>query len=193
MDAIRVNENTRVNQVSSRTQLVRSDSNLIDFFIGDNAMKEIIMWCGGRVLVDDKDYKELSKYKWYSNSRGYICGHPNGKHVYLHRYIMKPPGGMIVDHISGGKWDNRRCNLRICTYSENAHNHISPAYGTSDYMGVYLDSKLNKWTAQITKNRKAYYLGIHINEIDAAKAYDKKARELFGDFAFQNIRSIEGE
>ena len=38
MDAIRVNKNTRVNQVSSRTQLVRSDSNLIDFFIGDNAM-----------------------------------------------------------------------------------------------------------------------------------------------------------
>lgn len=35
MDAIRVNRNTRVNQVSSRTQLVRSDSNLIDFFIGD--------------------------------------------------------------------------------------------------------------------------------------------------------------
>ena len=60
MYAIRVNRNTKVNQVSSRTQPVRSDSNLIDFFVGDNKMECII--CG----------KQIPEENWWRNPK-YCC------------------------------------------------------------------------------------------------------------------------
>ncbi|KKM22422.1 hypothetical protein LCGC14_1625440, partial [marine sediment metagenome] len=41
--------------------------------------------------------------------------------------------------------------------------------------------------AKITRNAKNYFLGRFDNEIEAAKAYDAKARELFGEFALLNF------
>lgn len=58
--------------------------------------------------------------------------------------------------------------------------------GTAKYVGVY--KKRNKWTAEITHNYQKYRLGTFQSEIEAAKAYDKKAKELFGENARVNIR-----
>ena len=40
----------------------------------------------------------------------------------MHRFLMNPLKGMVVDHINGITLDNRRKNLRVCTYQENAFN-----------------------------------------------------------------------
>jgi hypothetical protein len=57
---------------------------------------------------------------------------------------------------------------------------------TSKYVGVYL-VKNGKWSAQIRQNPIRYYLGTFDNEDDAARAYDEKALELYGENAKLNF------
>ncbi|WP_010243847.1 AP2 domain-containing protein [Acetivibrio cellulolyticus] len=59
---------------------------------------------------------------------------------------------------------------------------------TSKYVGVSFNRRINRWTAQITYNYKMYHLGRFDDEIKAAKAYDKKALELFGEKAKLNFK-----
>jgi hypothetical protein len=80
-------------------------------------------------LIDCEDYLIVREYTWNRNSvSGYVQamtrdGRANTKHVYLHRALLglNDSSGK-VDHINGNKLDNRRCNLRICSLSQNHHN-----------------------------------------------------------------------
>lgn len=88
--------------------------------------------CIFRVLLDLGDFDRLKLMNWNigdshpcKGRRKYYVRHSkkiNGKtkYFYLHRLIMKPPVGMVVDHINGNGLDNRRCNLRVVTKSENS-------------------------------------------------------------------------
>lgn len=49
--------------------------------------------------------------------------------------------------------------------------------------------RTGKWLAQIMHNYKNHCLGYFASETEAAKAYNKKAIELFGEFA--NVNRIE--
>ncbi len=108
----------------------------------------------------------------------------------MHRMIMGEPKGMFVDHIDGNSQNNRRSNLRICTPAQNLQNQ-RPKGGTSRYKGVYFHKKDNKWMAKIGFNGKNTYLGLFEDEILAARAYDKKAKELFGEFAYLNFPNLK--
>lgn len=72
------------------------------------------------IIVDAELVDSLCIHKWCVGS-GYVRRGqklPNGgyKNIYIHRQIMNAPDDMTVDHINGDKLDNRRSNLRICTY-----------------------------------------------------------------------------
>ncbi len=58
---------------------------------------------------------------------------------------------------------------------------------SSQFKGVCFNKYLNKWQANIMYKWRPYHLGVFINEIDAAMAYDNKAREFFGKFANLNF------
>ena len=58
---------------------------------------------GGISLVSNKDFKELSKYKWHKNPDGYVVGYVNGKTVRMHRLITMAKKGQIIDHIHGDR------------------------------------------------------------------------------------------
>ncbi len=62
-----------------------------------------------------------------------------------------------------------------------------PRGGRSQYKGVRYDKRRNKWIAEITCQGKKYYLGSFTTEIEAARAYDTRARELFGPYARLNF------
>ncbi len=165
-------------------------------FSKDCTVKKIKLTQDRVALVNDIDYPKLSKYKWHIMKKAsiYHLGYAqrsiykNGKiySIFMHREIMGLVRGdkRQIDHINHNGLDNRRCNLRICTSAENHYNR-KKTKGTSKYKGVML-CKYDRWRAMIVKNRKNYYLGYFDNEIEAAKIYDKKANELFGEFANLN-------
>ena len=143
-----------------------------------------------RVLVDDSDYGWLSLWKWSLNKNGYIYRSvwSNGEHstISMHRFIMDTPADLQVDHKNHDITDNRRSNLRNCTCAENSYNRHSRRGSFSRHRGVYWESGRGKWRAEIRRGRERVRIGRYGNEIAAAKAYNVKAKELFGEFACLN-------
>ena len=160
-------------------------------------MKKIPLTQGKVAFVDDEDYEEQSKYKWYCDNKSYaVRNHtdPVTKKqatILMHREIMKPPKGMIVHHIDHNVWNNQRCNLHIGTYEQNNQNRKPRKNCTSHYKGVCWCKRRKKWKAQICYKGKCINLGYYNIEEEAARTYDKKAIELFGEFAQINFSEKE--
>jgi hypothetical protein len=91
----------------------------------------------------------------------------------------------IVDHIDGNPLNNIVTNLRMATQSNNIANSNKSKNTSSKYKGVSLAGK-NNWSARIQKNKESINIGVFSSELDAARAYDIKARQLFGRFAKTN-------
>jgi len=150
-------------------------------------------------IVDAEDYDRLNKYKWClsrSPRTNYAVRSIKGKRVkgkrakrktiLMHRFILNAPRGLVVDHINHNGLDNRKKNIRLCTRKQNNRNK-RPQGKTSRYKGVYFNKPRKKFVARICINGKTTHIGVFTDQIDAAKAYDKKAKELFGEFAYLNF------
>lgn len=157
-------------------------------------MKTIDLTQGKVAIVDDDDFEELSKYKWYANKiKGVHYAMRNSptdtrKYIKLlmHRSIMEARKEQQVDHINGNRLDNRKVNLRLCNNAENSWNR-QRGRGLSKYKGIYFHKPTQKWLARIMRNGHHYHIGLYKTEEEAARAYDRKARVLFGDFAYLNF------
>lgn len=104
-----------------------------------------------KVLLYDKDDKPIvDSRKWHINSMGYAVwrGIDNGKKVTirLHRLINKTPHGLVTDHINHNRLDNRRCNLRSCTQSENQRNK------TDQGKGYWFHKQNKNWVVEVWGN-----------------------------------------
>jgi len=152
-----------------------NDNAIIELF---NSKKEKT----GECMVDDDKYYELIKNKWHMKKDGYVS---TSKSILIHRLLMNAKKNEIVDHINGNKLDNRLSNLRISSPTLNGHNKLKKEGTTSKYIGVSKYGK--KYTAVITKEKKYYYLGTFASEEDAARARDRKAIELYGEYAKLNF------
>ena len=142
--------------------------------------------------VDSNDLLIIKKYKWNIVDRKgkyYLTAYKKlGKrkytYVYMHRLIMGLGfgDGLQVDHINGDGTDNRRSNLRISTQQQNQMNKRMK----TKYKGICFHKPTKTWGARIWINRKKISLGYHKTPEKAALAYNKVAKELFGDFALLN-------
>lgn len=132
-------------------------------------------------LVDDEDYERLAKYRWTVTKKGYA----NGWLGMMHRVINQTPDGKLTDHLSSWKMDNRKINLRTASPSENSWNKGLGKNNTSGYRGVR-QAVNGHWSARIWNGGVGIDLGIFTNAYDAVAAYNAKAKELRGDFAFLN-------
>ena len=94
-----------------------------------------------------------------------------------------------IDHINRDKTDNQVCNLRFVTRQHNSMNRskITSRTTSSKFKGVYLNKRVGKWLARIALNKKYICLGLFSDEAPAARAYDLKAQELFGEYAVLNF------
>jgi len=145
-------------------------------------------------IVDPDDYPKLCRYDWQLKEGKNTCYawrmmfEKGGKLniIYMHREIMQAAPGVIVDHKNCDGLNNTKRNLRFASRSQNRCN-TNPNNSSSKYKGIRHYKKSNKWAAQITHNGKTQYLGFFDNEIDAAKAYDEAAKELYREFAKLNF------
>lgn len=157
--------------------------------------KEIFLTNGGSTTIDDEDYDYLMQWNWQSNRNTgvYRCTSENGirKIILMHRVIAERmrlnTEGLQIDHKDRNPFNNQRSNLRVATNSQNNMNRDKNENNTSGYKGVWWDEQSSKWRARIVKDDRKYYLGYFDDPIEAAKAYDQKARELFGRFAVLNF------
>lgn len=84
-------------------------------------------------------------------------------------------------------------NVRWVTPQQNQMNKRSYKNSSSNYKGVGWKKSSQKWSAYIRCNGVQKHLGYFDNEIDAAKAYNEKAIELFGEYANLNVLDADGE
>lgn len=142
---------------------------------------------GGKAYWFDKTDEEfLLSSTWTPTTGDYLRREVDDKKQYFHRVLLNVPKGMVVDHINGNTRDNRRCNLRVCTQHQNTYNQKVRKNNTSGYKGVYFHKTNKKWCAFISVP-KSKYLGSFETKEEAARAYDKVARELHGGFARLNF------
>lgn len=141
---------------------------------------------GKFAIVDDDDYECLSKLKWRCSHSGYAVRNvwmgDKYEMLWMHLFIMPHPEVMETDHINLNRLDNRRSNLRICTPAQNHFNKKAQSNSKSGIRGVSWNNRLSKWVVHICKNRKVFHLGVFSDLNDAVKAYDQKAKELYGEF-----------
>lgn len=162
-------------------------------------MKQIKLTQGQFALVDDEDYDFINSFKWYAHKakrkyRDVYYAWRNSTNekgrttVQMHSIIIgEVPTGMDIDHVDGNGLNNQRINLRFATRSQNGGNQLS--WGkTSKFKGVCFHKRDKIYVAQIRKDNKHMHIGYFENEIDAAKAYDKRALELNGEFARINFK-----
>ena len=117
---------------------------------------------------------------------GYVYRVTGGKYIFMHRLIMNAPPGKVVDHFNANRQDNRRANLRLCSQAQNIRGRRK-FRGTSQFKGVSWNKRIRKWVASIFCDGKYIWLGHFGDEVEAARAYDKAARELFGEYARLNF------
>ncbi len=142
---------------------------------------------GFYAYVDAADYEWLSQWTWYMCAGGYAGRTEKGTLVLLHREIMKPSRGMVVDHIDGNRANNCRCNLRVCTRRENERNKRKRRGTSSPFKGVYRERKTGKYYANYIYGGGHQHLGMFDDEIEAARTYDRAAAAMLDEYAPLNF------
>lgn len=128
-------------------------------------MKRIFLTKGAETIVNDEDFEYLNQFRWQLDSDGYAVRHnlahegKRGSKKRMHRVILSTPKGLLVDHVNGDRLDNRRENLRNCTFVDNARNAKRHASNASGFKGVYWNKREKKWKGHIRTNNKSIHLG----------------------------------
>lgn len=147
-------------------------------------------------MVDDDDFERVAPMPWrVVVARGYVYAAHDV--TFMHRYLIQPPGHLVIKHLNKNGLDNRRENLKPVTVSQNSasgtprrsYAHRLP---TSQFKGVNLiEGRPRPWRATIRVETHQHFLGYHLTEEEAAKAYDTAAVRFFGPFARTNF-PVEG-
>tara|TARA_R110000772_G_scaffold2089_3_gene7252 strand:+ start:124 stop:612 length:489 start_codon:yes stop_codon:yes gene_type:complete len=155
---------------------------------------ELHIECHERFAYNEENgklyYKKNNKEFGSKSSNGYLRGKVNSKSYAIHRLIWLMKFGdfplLQLDHVNRNRLDNRMSNLREAS---NAQNNINkPPKGK--FKGVSFEKSRGKFRAYTTKGGKTVHIGRFDCELEAAKAYDKRVREIFGEFAYLNFPEL---
>ena len=120
------------------------------------------------------------------NYAGYRIIKIEGEKYMAHRlawfYVTKNWPKEQIDHADGVRLNNRLRNLREASPAQNGANRKVNEYKVIGYKGVRQVGK-NKWQARIKFMGRTKHLGMFSSINDAAAAYERAAKEHFGEFA----------
>ena len=116
---------------------------------------------------------------------------PKRRQLPMHQAIWEHhhgpiPDGMTVDHADRNTLNNRLSNLRLATRSQQSQNRRTFENNASGYRGVTWHKQRGKWQANIWLDGKHVSLGLFSDKDDAARAYNRAAKEHYGEFALLN-------
>jgi hypothetical protein len=149
---------------------------------------EVRLSNGHVAYVDPDDYDKVKDMSWSEHVKGgAVAYNPSTSlNEYMHHRIIPKKEGFVIDHINRNSLDNRQCNLRYATRSQNGANGV---WNETRYKGVTQHGKGFK--AQITINYENKVIGTFSTEEEAAHAYDDAARTQWGMFARTNFNQRE--
>ena len=132
--------------------------------------------------VFDADMVGKVRYTKWRLSHGYVMNSPkfHASTKHLSRVILNTD--QFVDHINHDTLDNRRCNLRIVTKSENAMNQ-------KEVKGVH-ETKGGKFYAHIKLHQKMINLGVYVDKEEAYFARWYAEKLIFKEFAYQKEKPV---
>ena len=152
----------------------------------------IIRSDGAEILVDRADYDRLNQYRWFAagTKNGYagrsVTRNGKSRVCYMHRELLAPPPGFVVDHVNGNPLDNRRSNLRICTHSQNCVNR-TVSHNSYGFVGIGYDPVQDRYQAGVTQDGARFRGPWRLTAKEAAKDYDCLARGVHGEYARLNF------
>ena len=164
--------------------------------------KQIKLDNGMEVIVSTADYKRLSEHAWKAVPSGrnfYAYRNTKSGQLFMHKDVAVKAGiyrtGLELDHKNNNTLDCRRSNLRAATRNENLSNRAKfTTYDgkpcTSQFKGVTLSGNKQKWISQLRNEGQLYYLGTFDTQEEAAVAYNRAAKEFFGEFAQLNTQPV---
>lgn len=178
---------TQMKKYGKISDQINNGENIINIINGV-AVMDLYDRYGNKIaetIFDIEDIDKVKDHTWnrtdLQRSTYYYRSNKVGR---LYRFILDIiDKSIIVDHINHNGLDNRKCNLRICTNSQNLCNCNLPKNNKSGHKGVYWESTRNKWNTQITLNGKCVHLGIFDNIEDAIKARNDAAEKYYKEFA----------
>lgn len=111
----------------------------------------------------------------------YLITSINNKSYRLHRIIWKLVTGKDadqIDHPNGNGLDNRLCNLRDVSITENNRNMSLGTLNKTGVLGIYWDKRRKQWRAEIKFNKKNIHIGYYGDKFDAICARKSKEYSL---------------
>ncbi len=144
----------------------------------------VYMKDGSVALVNPEDVPMIRDHTWHSDG-GYAKSSrkcpDTGKCLKskMHRLIAQPSGDLVVDHRNGNRMDNRRCNLRVVTASDNAKNRRPSKQGIE----FHANCPNRPYAAFIRVNKKAIRLGNFATHAEALEARIAAQRHYFGEMS----------
>lgn len=147
-------------------------------------------------IVDEEDYPLVAPYHWTAKkientfyaTRDVSIGGERDTTILMHRALMNPPPGFVVDHIDRDGLNNRRStNLRLAKRWQNGVNSKHRSHNTSGFRGVSAHGQCDRWAATIRAEGRGHHLGLFRTAEEAARAYDVAALRLHGEFARLNF------
>lgn len=156
-------------------------------------MKQIPLTKGKFAIVDGDDFKILSTFNWQAcpkKGKFYAVrmlprnGQKPRPRIYMHASVYGAiPFSFQIDHRNGNSLDNRRCNLRIATQSQQCMNSKLRKDNMLGTKGVRAKPS-GKYEARINDlNGKRIQLGTYATIKEAALAYRLAAQRLYGEFS----------